>query len=110
MEHKAAFRCKNCGRIVSGADAGELATPTSCPVCNAGVPSDGGGGTAHSVTASDTPSATTVAMAIAVASSTSYRVVLLTGRDDTAVLLSGRDDAAVLLTGREDRDSDGTGS
>jgi DNA-directed RNA polymerase subunit RPC12/RpoP len=32
-----AFRCKNCGRLVSSADAGERDTPIACPSCGYGV-------------------------------------------------------------------------
>lgn len=32
-----AFRCKNCGRLVSSGDAGERETPIACPSCGFGV-------------------------------------------------------------------------
>lgn len=36
-ELKAAFRCRNCGRIHHGADAGEMQVPSLCSVCGHGV-------------------------------------------------------------------------
>ncbi len=35
-----AFQCKNCGRLVASADAGEREFPASCPSCGHGVQFD----------------------------------------------------------------------
>ena len=35
-----AFRCKNCGRLVPSADAGECDFPAACPSCGHGVTFD----------------------------------------------------------------------
>lgn len=37
---KYAFRCKNCGRLETSGNAGELSAPAACPVCGYGVSYD----------------------------------------------------------------------
>lgn len=35
-----AFRCRNCGRLVSSEDAGERDFPAACPICGHGIEFD----------------------------------------------------------------------